>query len=470
MAKKYKHMQNREISWLRFNERVLEEASMKDVPLLEKLKFISIFTSNLDEFFMIRVGSLHALASLKKDVIDNKTGMTPSEQVDEIMEMLPPMMEKKDILYKEVSKLLEEHGIVNLEFAQLNEDQKKYVKSFYNDKIDELISPQIIDWNHPFPFLENHKNYIFLELERDGHEVFGLIPVRKSYPNYILLPGSDVSYIQTANVILEYADKAFPGFRVLNKYIISISRNFDLSDEAESKDEFDDFKEYMKAALKKRTRQAPVRLQSKGELSKEALKFLLKNLKLDPDHYFPVESPIHMDYVFDLIDDIPLALAEELLYKGFKAYHLENDGSGSMIEKVRQQDRMLIYPYDDVDAFLELLKEASEDPDCVSIKITIYRLAKNSQVVKYLHRAAEDGKEVTVFMELKARFDEARNIDYSNLLYQAGCNIIYGFADYKTHSKVCLLTFKDRNLNYSYITQFGTGNYNESTARQYTDF
>ena len=468
--KDYDYMQNREVSWLRFNERVLEEAAMENVPLLEKLKFISIFTSNLDEFFMIRVGSLHALETLKKKVIDNKSGLTPKGQIEKIMEMLPPMMEKKDRLYKEVTKALEEHGILRMNFDCLTEEQENYIEEFYYNKIDELVSPQIIDWNHPFPFLENNKRFIFLELERDNGKTFGLVPIRKSYPDYIILPGGRFMYMSMEDILLHYVDEAFPGFKILSKHVISVTRNFDLSESIESKDEFDDFKEYMKAALKKRTRQDPVRLQSRGKLPHHILKFLLEKLDMHKSHYFPLESPINMSYVFGLIDDIPTSIAEELLYKDFNAYHLENDGNESMIEKVREKDRLLLYPFDHVDAFLQLLKEASENPECTSIKITIYRLAKSSQVAKYLCRAAEAGKEVTVFMELKARFDEERNIQYSNRLYESGCNIIYGFSEYKTHSKICLLTFRDKNMNNHYITQLATGNYNESTAKQYTDF
>lgn len=467
---KYDYSQNREISWLRFNERVLEEAAADNVPLLEKLKFISIFTSNLDEFFMIRMGSLHALASLKKDVIDSKSGMTPKEQIHRIVKMLPPMLAKKDALYRDVMKALEEYGVYEGHFDQLSEEQRDFLEEFYNEKIDELVSPQIVDWNHPFPFLENHKRYIVLELEQDGKRVFGLIPVRGSYPDYVILPGADLTFVTKEVILLEFADKAFPGFKVISKNIISVSRNFDLSDSVESKDEFDDYQEYMKAALKKRKRQDPVRLQSRGELPKSVLDFLLEKLDLHKRHYFPMESPLNMSYVFDLIDQIPSAVSHQLLYPEFHAYHLEKSSDETMIERIRKKDQFLIYPYDHMDAFLKLLKEASQDPECISIKITIYRLAKVSKVVHYLSRAAENGKEVTVFMELKARFDEENNIRYSNILYEAGCNILYGFTEYKTHSKVCLLTFKDHAMNTSYITQIGTGNYNESTAKQYTDF
>ncbi len=464
------YTQNREISWLRFNERVLEESTMDNVPLLEKLKFISIFTSNLDEFFMVRVGSLHDLTVLKKDVIDNKSGMTPKQQIKKIVEMVPDMMREKDEAYAKVTQELKEYGIEFLTFKELNKEQRKYVENFYHEKIDELMSPQIIDWNHPFPFLVNNKRYIFLELEQDKKNYFGLIPVRNSYPRYIVLPGDTIAFITTDEIILEFADKVFPGFKVLTKHVISVTRNFDLSETIESKDEFDDFKEYMKAALKKQRRQEPVRLQSQGELPSHVLDFLLEKLQLAKDHYFPLNSPIELDYVYSLIEDIPTAISEQLLYEDFHPFHLEKNEGSTMTEKIRKRDRMLIYPFDHVDAFLQLLKEASEDPECASIKITIYRLASNSQVVKYLSRAAENNKEVTVFMELKARFDEERNIHYSNILYESGCNIIYGFPDYKTHSKVCLFTYRDRQLNYSYITQFGTGNYNESTAKQYTDF
>ena len=464
------YFQNRELSWLRFNERVLLEATEDCVPALEKLKFVSIFVSNLDEFFMVRVGSLHDLSSLKKEVKDNKTGMNAEEQISAILNALPEMYREKDEIFKKVSEELENSNIKKLNYSDLNLEQKKFVEDFYMKRIDQLVSPQIVDINHPFPFLENTKLYAFAHLEKDKEKVFGIIPVRNTYPKYLLLPGEKVEYILMEEIILNQIDQIFKEYKILSKNIIKVTRNTDFVDDRDTWEEFDDYTEYMKSILKKRKRLNVVRLESEGKLSKQALNFLLEKIELTQDAYFPLESPLNMKYVFSLIDEIPKAIKTKLLYRDLIQYN-PADFSKSVIDYVRHKDRILSYPYESMDTFISLLKEAANDPDCKSIKITIYRLAKNSKVVRYLTEAAQNGKEVTVFVELKARFDEESNINYANILYEEGCNIIYGFNKYKMHSKICLITFRNpKTENLTYITQIGTGNYNESTAKQYTDF
>ena len=464
------YFQNRELSWLRFNERVLLEATEDCVPALEKLKFVSIFVSNLDEFFMVRVGSLHDLSSLKKEVKDNKTGMNAEEQISAILNALPEMYREKDEIFKKVSEELENSNIKKLNYSDLNLEQKKFVEDFYMKRIDQLVSPQIVDINHPFPFLENTKLYAFAHLEKDKEKVFGIIPVRNTYPKYLLLPGEKVEYILMEEIILNQIDQIFKEYKILSKNIIKVTRNTDFVDDRDTWEEFDDYTEYMKSILKKRKRLNVVRLESEGKLSKQALNFLLEKIELTQDAYFPLESPLNMKYVFSLIDEIPNAIKTKLLYRDLIQYN-PADFSKSVIDDVRHKDRILSYPYESMDTFISLLKEAANDSDCKSIKITIYRLAKNSKVVRYLTEAAQNGKEVTVFVELKARFDEESNINYANILYEEGCNIIYGFNKYKMHSKICLITFRNpKTENLTYITQIGTGNYNESTAKQYTDF
>ncbi|MDU1663552.1 MAG: polyphosphate kinase 1 [Peptoniphilus harei] len=464
------YFQNRELSWLRFNERVLLEATEDCVPALEKLKFVSIFVSNLDEFFMVRVGSLHDLSSLKKEVKDNKTGMNAEEQISAILNALPEMYREKDEIFKKVSEELENSNIKKLNYSDLNLEQKKFVEDFYMKRIDQLVSPQIVDINHPFPFLENTKLYAFAHLEKGKEKVFGIIPVRNTYPKYLLLPGEKVEYILMEEIILNQIDQIFKEYKILSKNIIKVTRNTDFVDDRDTWEEFDDYTEYMKSILKKRKRLNVVRLESEGKLSKQALNFLLEKIELTQDAYFPLESPLNMKYVFSLIDEIPKAIKTKLLYRDLIQYN-PADFSKSVIDDVRHKDRILSYPYESMDTFISLLKEAANDPDCKSIKITIYRLAKNSKVVRYLTEAAQNGKEVTVFVELKARFDEESNINYANILYEEGCNIIYGFNKYKMHSKICLITFRNpKTENLTYITQIGTGNYNESTAKQYTDF
>lgn len=464
------YFQNRELSWLRFNERVLLEATEDCVPALEKLKFVSIFVSNLDEFFMVRVGSLHDLSSLKKEVKDNKTGMNAEEQISAILKALPEMYREKDEIFKKVSEELENSNIKKLNYSDLNLEQKKFVEDFYMKRIDQLVSPQIVDINHPFPFLENTKLYAFAHLEKDKEKVFGIVPVRNTYPKYLLLPGENVEYILMEEIILNQIDQIFKEYKILSKNIIKVTRNTDFVDDRDTWEEFDDYTEYMKSILKKRKRLNVVRLESEGKLSKQALNFLLEKIELTQDAYFPIELPLNMKYVFSLIDEIPNAIKTKLLYRDLIQYN-PADFSKSVIDDVRHKDRILSYPYESMDTFISLLKEAANDPDCKSIKITIYRLAKNSKVVRYLTEAAQNGKEVTVFVELKARFDEESNINYANILYEEGCNIIYGFNKYKMHSKICLITFRNpKTENLTYITQIGTGNYNESTAKQYTDF
>ncbi len=464
------YFQNRELSWLRFNERVLLEATEDCVPALEKLKFVSIFVSNLDEFFMVRVGSLHDLSSLKKEVKDNKTGMNAEEQISAILNALPEMYREKDEIFKKVSEELENSNIKKLNYSDLNLEQKKFVEDFYMKRIDQLVSPQIVDINHPFPFLENTKLYAFAHLEKGKEKVFGIVPVRNTYPKYLLLPGEKVEYILMEEIILNQIDQIFKEYKILSKNIIKVTRNTDFVDDRDTWEEFDDYTEYMKSILKKRKRLNVVRLESEGKLSKQALNFLLEKIELTQDAYFPLESPLNMKYVFSLIDEIPNAIKTKLLYRDLIQYN-PADFSKSVIDDVRHKDRILSYPYESMDTFISLLKEAANDPDCKSIKITIYRLAKNSKVVRYLTEAAQNGKEVTVFVELKARFDEESNINYANILYEEGCNIIYGFNKYKMHSKICLITFRNpKTENLTYITQIGTGNYNESTAKQYTDF
>lgn len=470
MSDKNVYMQNREISWLRFNDRVLSEASQDDVAVYEKLKFISIFVSNLDEFFMVRVGSLHDMTLLKKQTRDSKTGMTPREQIDAILEILPAMYKKKDLLYRNVMKELEEYNIKEYFYSEMDDTYKKSVRSFYKENIKPAIFAQIIDKQHPFPFIDNGLLSVILELEKDGENFIGIIEIPSTISDFILLPGESMDFILTENVVYEFAGEIFSGYKVKSKSIIKITRNFDLDADSELADEFDDYKDKMKMILKKRKRQSAVRLEANHLLSEKLLKFLLNALDLNEKEYFMVNSPLNMKYVFSLLDAMPSAKREKILYPGYTPFYLNNNKKSNMMELIKNKDMLLSYPYEDMNTFIDLLKEASEDDRVISIKITIYRLAKNSKIAKYLCQAAENGKDVTVCMELKARFDEESNINYANALYQSGCKIIYGFEKYKVHSKLCLITYKDSLGCCHYITQIGTGNYNESTSKIYADF
>lgn len=465
------YMQNREISWMRFNERVLSEASQEDVAAYEKLKFISIFVSNLDEFFMVRVGSLHDLSLFKKQVRDSKTGMTPKEQINAILEMLPDMYIKKDMLYKNVMNELQKYNIKEYEYSALNGKYISYVDNYYRDFIKLFLKPVVIECGQPFPFIENGVLSVILELEKDGIRSIGLVQIRNNIQSFILLPGEAMDFILTEKIIYEHVDTLFPGYVIKSKAVIKITRNFYLNDvTSELADDFGDYKDKMKTIINKRKRQSVVRLESNQDLTDNLIDCLLNSLKLDKKAYFKSKSPLNMKYVFQLLDSMPSAKKEKILYPKFTSYYLNKNKDKNIMEMVKKKDLLLSYPYDDMQTFIDLLDEASVDENVTSIKITIYRLAKDSKIVDALCRAAGNGKDVTVVIELKARFDEENNIDYSNTLYQAGCNIIYGFDEYKIHSKLCLITYRNSSGEINYITQIGTGNYNENTAKLYADF
>lgn len=464
------YTQNREISWLRFNERVLDEAKDKTVRPFEMLKFISIFTSNLTEFFMVRIGSLTDLSVLKKDFRENKTDMTASQQIAAVLSMLPAHYAKKDALYDTVTDKLQEYGVVCKEMNQLSSKERNYIKDYFYKNLFPLLSPQIIDSVHPFPFLENDHLYIFLTLtDNKKKNFYALLPVRKDFPKFIILQGSNnFSYILTYKVLLHYAAEVFKPCTIVEATVINVTRNFDFTEKNEIRDEFENYKDYMKAVIRRRTRQQAVRLELAADIGRAAKKFLLTQLKLNKENMFVTSAPLNMDYVFQLESSLPSAIAAKVCNTPFFPRSVAAKVKSKM-DYVEKQDVMLCYPYDDMSFFLGVIKEAANDPRVQSIKITIYRLAKHSKLVQYLANASENGKDVTVVMELKARFDEQNNINYSEVLYNAGCNIIFGFEQYKIHSKICLITYKTKNT-IKYITQIGTGNYNENTSKLYADF
>ena len=462
------YTQNREVSWLRFNERVLDEANDNSVMAFEKLKFISIFTSNLTEFFMVRIGSLTDVSVLKKDYRDNKTEMTALEQIETVLSMLPKLYRKKDVLYARVTDELKSNGVVCKTFVELSDDEKKLAEIYFHDNLMPLLSPQIIDSSHPFPFLENDKLYIFLMLSNKKKTSYALVPIRNDFPKFIPLQSQkNFSYILVHEILQAFAPELFYELTVEYSTIINVTRNFDFTEGSEIRDEFENYKDYMKAVIKRRTRQQAVRLETSVPLKKNIQKFLLSQLKLTEESLFVSQAPIKMSYVFELEKQLPSAIKTLVCNEPFIANKVENNAK-SKIALIEKKDIMLFYPYDDMKLFLDLIKEAANDERVFSIKITIYRLAKNSKLVQYLANASENGKDVTVIMELKARFDEENNINYSEILYNAGCNILFGFEQYKIHSKICLISYREKN-KVKYITQIGTGNYNESTSKLYCD-
>lgn len=455
-------MQNRELSWLRFNERVLEEASDSCVPLLEQLKFVSIFTSNLDEFYMIRVGILQGLAAEKKHWKDTKSKLSAREQLDAIFAETAKLYKKKDKTYSNLKARLLDEGINFVSYKKCSKQDRKFLRDYFEDSMLPLLAPQILDARHPTPNLQNKVSYIFVTLKGRDENVIGLIPCPATAPEIIAIPGDTPRFIFTEELVLEFADKIFSMYKVLDKSVICVTRNGDLTTDEETEG-FEDYRNQMKCILKKRRTNTITRVEITSSLSGELEKFILQKLKADKKQVFKTTAPIKMKFPYALPDMLPVELTSKLSFAPFAPADSKNvDSSASMLQQVMRKDIMLHYPYEKMDPFLKLVKEAAEDPNTISIKITIYRLANKAKLVDYLCRAAENGVEVTTLIELRARFDELNNIDWSEHLEEAGCRVLYGPEGYKVHSKICLITRRVGG-KIQYITQIGTGNYNEKT-------
>lgn len=463
-----KYTQNRELSWLKFNQRVLEEAQDTTVPLLERMKFVSIFTSNLDEFFMIRVGSLYDMSQTDNTAIDSRTGMTPKEQLDAIYEAVAPLYKERDKTYAEIKKQLNPYGVCGLSMKELEPQEKKYVKKYFKEQMLPILSPQIVDANHPFPHLLNKEIYVVANLKQDNKSMLGIVPVPQFVSDILYLPGHDIRYIRMEKVILEYLDLVFEKYEVSDRNYICVTRNADISPDDELLEINDDFRYLMRQTLHKRRRMAVVRLETAETLTKELEKFFCDKFKITPSQIYRTKIPMKLDYIFSIMDKVPTSMKRSLTDEPFTPQPSRYLTEGSVMKQVKKNDVLLSFPYESMDPFLKLIKEAAYDPSVLTIKITIYRLAKKARLVEYLCAAAENGKEVTVLIELRARFDEQNNIDWSERLEEAGCRVIYGFEGYKVHSKICLITYRNKN-DIQYITQVGTGNYNEKTAGMYTD-
>ena len=462
------YTQNRELSWLKFNQRVLEEAKDSSVPLLERMKFVSIFTSNLDEFFMIRVGSLYDMSLTDNSTIDSRSGMNPKEQLDAIFAAVAPLYKERDKTYSEIKKLLNPYGVCGLSIKELEQQEKKYVKKYFKDQILPILSPQIVDANHPFPHLLNKELYVIASLKQNGTSMIGIVPVPQFVSDILYLPGHDIRYIRMEKVIMEYLDVVFDKYEVSNKNYICVTRNADVSPDDEALEINDDFRLLMQETLHKRRRMAVVRMETAEPLDKKLEKYFCDKFKITPAQIYRTKMPMKLDYIFSIMDKVPASLKRSLIDEPFTPQPSRYLTDGKVIPQVKKKDILLSYPYESMDPFLRMIKEAAYDPTVLTIRITIYRLAKKARLVEYLCAAAENGKEVTVLIELRARFDEQNNIDWSERLEEAGCRVIYGFEGYKVHSKICLITYRNRN-NIEYITQVGTGNYNEKTATMYTD-
>ena len=463
------YTQNRELSWLRFNQRVLEEAKDESVPLLERMKFVAIFTSNLDEFFMIRVGSLYDMASVNNKSVDSKCGMTPQEQLDAIYAAVAPLYKERDKTYADIKKQLHPYGVCGLDFKELEPQERKYVKKYFKDQVLPVLSPQIVDVNHPFPHLLNKEIYVVADLRLENKSMMGIVPVPQFISDILYLPGHDIRYIRMEKVLMEYLDIVFEQYQVSGRNYICVTRNADVSPDDEAYADSEDFRNIMQETLHKRRRMAVVRLEVANPLTKEMEKYFCDKFNITPECIFRTKMPMKLEFMFAIAEKVPVSMRRSLVDEPFTPQASPSVMEGSVMAQVKRRDILLSYPYESMEPFLQMIKEAAADPSVMTIKITIYRLAKKTRLVDYLCAAAENGKEVTVLIELRARFDEQNNIDWSERMEEAGCRVIYGFEGYKVHSKICLITYRNKN-EIKYITQIGTGNYNEKTAKMYTDF
>ena len=459
---------NRELSWLKFNERVLEEAENQEVPLCERLTFASIYQSNLDEFFMVRVGSLYDQTLLDKKICENKTGMTSQEQIDAILKQTKLINKRKEAVYEELMARVAEQGIRILRFNELDEDGARYLEGYFKSEIAPLISPTVIGRRQPFPFLKNKEIYAVAVLGAKGKkDRLGIIPCTSNiFGRLIAVPGMPGTYMLAEELILHFAPVVFKGYKIKSKSLLRITRNADIDADA-LYDEDLDYREFMAGLIKQRKKLAPIRLELSRDMDKKGIAVLCEYLELDENHVFMSSTPLDLSFVFQIQD---LLRKNPELYFPKRTPQKSNqfqDGK-SIIAQIKEEDKLLSYPYESIRPFLHLLTEAAEDPDVISIKMTLYRVAKQSKVVEALIEAAENGKEVVVLVELRARFDEENNIEWSRHLEDAGCQVIYGLDGYKVHSKLCLITRKNAG-QVEYITQIGTGNYNEKTSRLYTD-
>ena len=464
------YTQNRELSWLEFNRRVLQEGCDPRVPILERLKFISIFTSNLDEFFRVRVGSLDNLTTVKKDVIDNKTGWTAMKQLDKIFGLMPDMYLERDQAFEKVNEALQKLSIRMMSYGELTKKEQTYLEEHYERSLLPVLSPLVVDSRHPFPHLVNEQLYAFADIEDEkGNPYYGLVGMPTALKPVLFFPES-AHYILMEEVLRNKIGELFEGFTVKSTAIISITRNADINLDEDIDDEMEEnIRTIIKKTLRKRNRLAAVRLEIQGKLPEESVEFLRKHHELRKNQVYFSNSPLRMKYVFMIEDALEPSLKNKVTYRPFEPQLSPLfTPNRSAIDQVFEADKLLHYPFERMEPFLQLLKEAAYDPRVVSIKITIYRMASVSKVAEYLAQAAENGKEVLALMELRARFDEENNIDYSERLEEAGCTIIYGFENYKVHSKICLITAYHEGQVRT-ITQIGTGNYNEKTAKQYTD-
>ncbi len=460
--------ENRELSWLRFNERVLEEAEDERNPLCERLSFLSIFQSNLDEFFMVRIGSLHDQMLLDEESRENKTHMTPGEQIAAALYRITELCHRRDKAYAALLELLDEQGINMVNFHTISPENEKELREVFTHDYLPYLSTFVVGKKTPFPFLRNKQIYAVAVLSTKADKMkIGIVPCSdNSFPRMVEVPGRTGCYMLAEELILHYMPEMFPGYRLLSKTLARVTRNADIDADAVY-DEDMNYRDHMAEVVKRRQRLNPVRIELSRQLGEDAIEQLCKHLKLDRSRVFSYDTPLDVSFLSRLCDT--LRNHAELFYAPRHPQASPDLPEGKpVMDVVSEKDVLLHYPYQSIRPFLRMLQEAAHDPSVTRIQMTLYRLARDSKVVESLVEAAENGKRVDVLVELKARFDEENNIEWSRRLERAGCHVIYGLEHIKVHSKLCLIT-REKDGQVQYITQIGTGNYNEKTSRLYTD-
>ena len=464
------YTQNREISWLRFDERCLSEAKDESVPILERMKFISIFSSNLNEFFSVRVGSITDAKRLKKGLVDNKSGMTPEEQLKKIYAAANRLCQRREEIFRDLKKALKREKIHDLSLDECTKDERAWIRKFFRTAVAPTLGAQIVDSRHPLPMLQTETIYAAGLIRYNNADAFAIVAVPDNLHRIVRLPGEkdEVRYVHMEDIVLDNMDSIFKGMPVKEKLKFMVIRNADVDVDDDQFSDTYDYRDRMVEMLKKRKRKDLVRVELSRKLSPAMTKYLSKYIKAEDRMVYVSQMPLDRKYMFQIADLLPDELAKRMSYEPYTpklsaAFNYDEN----LFDQVQKKDVLLSYPYESMDPFLLLVKEAAADPDVISIKITIYRLARKARLVDYLCLAAENGKEVDVLIELKARFDEQNNIDYSEKLMDAGCTVMYGFEDYKVHSKICLIS-RMRNRELSHVALIATGNFNENTARQYT--
>ena len=464
---------NRELSWLDFNRRVLVLGKDKNVPLGEQVKFLAIYGSNLDEFFMVRVGSLQERANLmrgKKEKPENKTNMTAAEQLSAIMPKTAQLQADCDKYYAKALENLKNHGYEKVEFDKLGKEEEHFWKKYFQNELFPILSPQVVDNRHPFPFLRNKEIYLGVLLKEKHSEAqsLGIVPISSQMERlHLVKKDGRTQFALVEELVLHYASLIFGKEAVQEKCIFRVTRNADIDVKEGMMDHDIDYREIMADLLKRRRKLAAVRLQVTPTAPQNVVRLLCGKLELSHKRVFVQESPLDLSFFYKLTGKMEADGHTELFYPAARPM-LPPPGY-DLAAEVERHDVLLSYPYQSIRPFIAMLKNAAHDPDVISIKMTLYRMARESQIVQALMEAAENGKEVVALVELRARFDEQNNIDWSKQLEEAGCTVIYGFDDYKVHSKLTLITKKSAD-GYRYITQIGTGNYNEKTSELYTDY